>query len=69
VTEQKVARKIISNGVKRKAVDDMAERPSKIIHSVLKENPNLIALKTSDINCVRQNVYNKRKKITSVIAS
>jgi hypothetical protein len=62
--DQKLARKIISNGVKRKAVDDIAERPSKIIHSVLKENNNVIdCIKINDITCVRKTIYNKRRQL------
>lgn len=56
-------RKAVSNKVKRKAVEDIYERPSKLIHSELKTNSQAIShIKTSDIYRIRKCIYNARRK-------
>lgn len=59
--ESKLNRKIISSACKRKAVDDISEKPAKIIRQVLvSELPETIA--TTDIAYIRRNMYNARRK-------
>lgn len=60
--EPKLNRKIISNSCKRKAVDDISEKPSKIIRKVLATNlPE--SLTTIDVSYIRKTIYNSRRKI------
>lgn len=60
--EQKLNRKVISSLCKRKAEEDIAERPSKIVRTVLSENlPETIT--TNDVNLIRKNMYYCRRKI------
>ncbi|XP_050503710.1 uncharacterized protein LOC126882760 [Diabrotica virgifera virgifera] len=56
---------IFSNSAKRKAVEDICERPLKIVHKELrKENFSNLPLTTKDIPCVRRNIYAARRKST-----
>ena len=60
--EKKLNRKIVSNSCKRKAVDDISEKPSKIIRRTLANNlPATIT--TTDISYIRKNMYNCRRKL------
>ena len=57
-------RQVISVIVKRKAVENIAEKPAKLIHSAINQNTaTLDTLSTSDINNIRKSVYNVRKKV------
>lgn len=59
-----INRQIVSNIAKRKATEDIMEKPSKIIHSVLKENAGTVnTLTTRDVNYIRNNIYHERRKI------
>lgn len=60
--EKEVSRKAISSACKRKAREDISERPSKIICRALATNlpPSLT---TTDVGCIRRNIYNSRRKI------
>jgi hypothetical protein len=54
-------RQMISASCKRKAVEDLAEKPAKIIRKTLKENlPSTIT--NTDVEYVRKNIYNARRK-------
>jgi hypothetical protein len=59
---QKLERQILRTACKRKAVDMISERPSKIINSELfkmdEEN-----LEKKDLKYVRQSMYSERKKL------
>jgi hypothetical protein len=59
---QKLERQILRTACKRKAVDMISERPSKIINSELfkmdEEN-----LEKKDLKYVRQSMYRERKKL------
>lgn len=60
--ERKVTRKVISNTCKRKAEEDISERPSKIICKTLASHlPPSIT--TTDITYIRRNMYNCRRKM------
>lgn len=55
-------RKILANSCKRKAQEDITERPSKIICQALSSNlPE--TLTTTDVNYVRKIIYNHRQKV------
>ena len=60
--EKKIARKTVSSICKRKAVEDLSERPSKIICKTLASNlpPSLT---TTDVSYIRKNIYNCRRKV------
>lgn len=57
-------RQVISASVKRKAIENLAEKPAKLIHSAINQNTaTLDTLSTSDINNIRKTVYNARRKV------
>jgi hypothetical protein len=57
---------IISNQVKRKAMDDLTEKPLKIISKKI-SNHLTNNLKTDDISNIRQNLYRARRKNTPIL--
>jgi len=57
---------IISNQVKRKAMDDLTEKPLKIISKEI-SNHVISNLKTDDISNIRQNLYRARRKNTPTL--
>lgn len=60
--EQKLNRKIVSNLCKRTAQADISEKPSKLICKTLASNlPE--SLTTMDVNYIRKNIYNSRRRI------
>lgn len=62
---QKLQRQRLSNSAKRKAVEDISDRPSKVCHNILMKIPTQEQeeLQTSDLRCVKRNIYNSRRKI------
>ena len=60
--EQKLNRKIVTNACKRKAKEDISERPSKIICKSLATNLPT-TLTTTDVSYIRKNIYNCRQKV------
>jgi len=52
--ENKLERQIISNGLKRKAVESVCERPSKLLHSYLREN-STNSKTTQDVKFIKHN--------------
>lgn len=65
--EKKINQKILNNSAKRKA-EDILERPSKIIHSVITENSSCLeSLTTKDVSHIRRNIYNARRKQMSTL--
>lgn len=61
---KKLNRQTISSAVKRKATEDVAERPSKIIHSVLQKHcEEMSTVSVRDICYIRNNLYNSRRKL------
>lgn len=59
--ERNLSRQIISNAVKRKACEDISERPGKLINLEIRNNPR-DDIVTQDINCIRRNMYIARRK-------
>lgn len=57
--EQVVTRRIVSNSLKRKAVDDICTRPAKLIASKLREG-DISTLTTSDVALIRHNMHRAR---------
>jgi len=57
--KQSLVRQKLSNSVKRKAVDQLCERLSKIIHSEITPD-DLNVLDTKDINLIRKNIHTAR---------
>jgi len=58
--ESILLRQAISNSVKRKGLENICERPSKILHRELKNGVNLTH---NDCILIRKNIYNARKSI------
>lgn len=55
-------RQIVRSSAKRKAMDNLNERPSKIIHSALKENVGCMSHMTvKDVNLIRNQIYSGRR--------
>ncbi|XP_025198937.1 uncharacterized protein LOC112597199 [Melanaphis sacchari] len=55
---------MFSNGCKRKAVENLYTKPSKILRTEISENiSNLQTITTDDISLVRRNIYNARRKM------
>lgn len=64
VEENLLKRQMMSVSAKRKAQDDICEKPSKIIRTELSAHiSSETNLTTSDLNCVRKNIYYARRKI------
>lgn len=57
----KINKKMVSESCKRKAEEDISEKPSKIIRTVLAEN--LPDTSTTDVSNIRKNIYHCRRKI------
>jgi hypothetical protein len=55
-------RQKVSNSVKRKAVEQFSERPSKIIHSEMSSTA-LSVLDSNDITLIRKNIHTTRMNI------
>lgn len=60
--ENKIERQIISNNLKRKATENMCERPSKLLHSYLREN-NTNAITTKDVIYIKHNIFQARASL------
>jgi hypothetical protein len=60
-----ILRQEINNGVKRKAQEDISQRPAKLIHmeisAVASKNPSVAILDISEINNIRRNMYVARR--------
>ncbi|KAE9536151.1 hypothetical protein AGLY_007374 [Aphis glycines] len=59
---KKIQRQIISNQVKRKAMDDLIEKPLKLINKQIFTEKSTNDLKIEDISNIRQNLYRARRK-------
>lgn len=60
--EKTLNRQKIASACKRKAIEDIAERPAKIIRNELKKNlPETIT--SGDIRYITKNIYNARRKV------
>ena len=54
---ENLSRQVVSNSIKRKAIEDPTEKPAKLIHRELKENTFSDDIDTRDIECMRRNAY------------
>lgn len=60
--KRSIERKLVTNMAKRKAEEDISEKPSKIIGNVLSSNlPEELTI--SDVNTIARNIYNCRRKV------
>lgn len=61
--QNQICRNAISNSIKRKAGEDIDERPSKLIHAEIARSPiALESLTRKDVKCIRDNITNARLK-------
>lgn len=58
-----VNRQIVSHSCKRKAADDISERPRKIVQRELKNLEEGKDLTNEDLECIKRNMYNCRRKM------
>lgn len=61
-SDAKIQKQQLNNTVKRKAVEDICERPSKVINRVLLEGDGECALTSQDHANIRRNVHHARSK-------
>lgn len=59
---EQLNRQIVSTSCKRKATNDLSEKPAKIIRRELQDNLPL-TINTSDVAAIRKNLYNARRKL------
>ncbi|XP_050503874.1 uncharacterized protein LOC126882824 [Diabrotica virgifera virgifera] len=62
LNEDALNRQMLSNSLKRKAVEDVGERPIKILQKELR-NGDISTLTTKDVALVRKNMYNARRSL------
>lgn len=55
--------KRLQNCVKRKALDDISERPSKIINTAIRQETSDFNITTSDLKNIRKSIYRARRSI------
>lgn len=63
-SEQKINRQIVSNNLKRKALEQLTERPSKLLHEEIKShNVNTSTLTTTDVSYIKNNMHHARTSV------
>lgn len=60
IEENIIQRHIVSASAKRKAFDDICEKPSKVIRKCFESNLN--ELKMNDLNCIKKTIYYEKRK-------
>jgi hypothetical protein len=60
ITENVLQRHAVSASAKRKAVDDICEKPSKILHKCIDSEHG--ELQVRDLNCIKKSIYYSRRK-------
>ncbi|KAL4126757.1 hypothetical protein QTP88_010966 [Uroleucon formosanum] len=58
----KLQRQIVSASAKRKATEDICERPAKILHSIATVQDTSL-IKVSDVKYIKRNMYNARRNL------
>lgn len=58
----KLQRQFVSASAKRKATDDICERPAKILHSIATVQDTSL-IKISDVKYIKRNMYNARRNL------
>ncbi|XP_033210147.1 zinc finger and SCAN domain containing protein 4D-like [Belonocnema kinseyi] len=58
-----IARQAVNNNAKRKAMEEVFARPSRIIHSELETNVFSTGITSRDLGCIRKNVYGARRTV------
>jgi len=57
-------RQVVSASAKRKATDDICERPAKILHRISTVQDTTL-IKVSDVKYIKRNMYNARRNLLS----
>jgi hypothetical protein len=65
LSDRVLQRQFVSATAKRKAVDEPCDRPSKLLCNVLRDNSE--HLEVSDLKCIRENMYNARRKLVPAL--
>lgn len=60
--EKVLNRLALSNSLKRKATEDLSERPIKLIHTELRSG-DVSTLTITDLKCIRKNIYHARRSV------
>lgn len=58
-----IERQALSNRIKRKLMEDISEKPSKLIHKELRKNEFPAGITSHDIHRVRKNLYSARRSV------
>jgi hypothetical protein len=61
-SDQTLNRQKLSNSLKRKATEDICEKPSKLLHREL-HSKHVDTLTVTNVNLIRKNIHNARKHI------
>lgn len=62
ITSVKISRQIVTAACKRKAENDIVEKPAKIIRCAIDKTDHISILTCKDLKCIRENMYNQRRK-------
>jgi hypothetical protein len=61
--EENIERQALSNGVKRKALDNLTHKPAKLLCQELRQNDFLDEIFTYDVDCARKNLWQARRSV------
>jgi hypothetical protein len=59
--EENIERQALSNGVKRKALDNLTHKPAKLLRQELRQNGFLDQIFTYDVDRARKNLWQARE--------
>jgi hypothetical protein len=61
--EENIQRQALSNGVKRKALDNLTHEPAKLLRQELRQNGFLDQIFTYDVDRARKNLWQARRSV------
>jgi hypothetical protein len=61
--EENIERQALSNGVKRKALDNLTHKPAKLLCQELRQNDFLDQIFTYDVDRARKNLWQARRSV------
>jgi hypothetical protein len=61
--EENIERQALSNGVKRKALDNLTHKPAKLLRQELRQNGFLDQIFTYDVDRARKNLWQARRSV------
>jgi hypothetical protein len=61
--DENIERQALSNGVKRKALDNLTHKPAKLLRQELRQNGFLDQIFTYDVDRARKNLWQARRSV------